>query len=237
MTPIDTIQAFHRQEVTFIQLLRAIITYESWHFPTRNDQPLLALHQEQQLLLLFSSKENFSSQNTDEVQPTVQTGAWLSHQLSTNIDSIVIDAGQSHSLQMPAKYFPVYQKIAAAVQIERLLAGNDTQQNVISHLTSYKHYLVPIVQDSDGLTHITLAPDSQGRQFAAVFTAEDCLQAFVTASQQMLGEELQVHEISGRELFNNLKQLNIEGVVFNCYGPVSPRAISKEFIDLVSKQK
>ena len=91
MTPIETIQAFHRQEVTFIQLLRAIITYESWHFPTRNDQPLLALHQEQQLLLLFSSEENFSSQNTDEVQPTVQTGAWLNHQLSTNIDSIVID--------------------------------------------------------------------------------------------------------------------------------------------------
>ena len=237
MTPIDTIQAFHRQDVTFIQLLRAIVSYESWHLPTRNEQPLLAVHQEQQLLLLFSSTENLSSQNTEEVQSTIQTGLWISEQLSESIDSIVIDPGQSHSLQIPSKYFAILQKISTAAQIERLLEGNDTQQNVITHLTDYKHYLVPIVQDSDGLTHITLAPDSQGRQFAAVFTAEDCLQAFVSASQEMLGDELQVHEISGRELFENLTQLSIEGVVFNCYGPVSPRAISKEFIDILSKQK
>ena len=237
MTLIETLQAFHRQEVTFIQLLRAIVSYDSWLLPTRNDQPLLALHQEQQLLLLFTSEESFSSQHTDDVQSTTQTGRWLSENISESIDVIVVDSGQPHSLQLPSKYFPIFQKITAAHQLERLLEGNDTQQNVTTRLTSYPHYLVPIVQDSDGLTHVTLAPDSQGRQFAAVFTAEDNLQAFISASQQMLGDELKVHEISGRELFNNLSQLSIEGVVFNCYGPVQPRAISKEFVDILSKQK
>jgi hypothetical protein len=226
---------FHQQEINFLQLLRKILSYDQWCLPYSNSQPLLIQNDGSNLLLLFSSQELFIKHNGTDLEFKLTKGTWLGDRLNENIDSLLIDPNESHGVQLPKEYFYYLKKISQACLVEELLEGNDNEKNAISILQDYEHFLVPIIQDEDGTTHITLAPDDQGRKFAAVFTAEDCLQSFIEASKELLGEELKINEIRGKELFANLNHLDLEGVAFNCYGPVSPRVLSKDFIKIIAE--
>jgi len=235
MSIVDTLQAFHQQQLDFYGLLRQFLSNEEWCIPCKDNQPLLLKKDAETFLLLFSSQELFEKHNGTDLPSFYKTGDWIAHNLSSDITAVIIDPNEAHATLLPNQYFPLLHKLSKSIAIEHLLEGNHTQQNAIEMLKNFEHYLVPIIQDSTGLTHITLAPDTQGRQLAAVFTAEDCLQAFVTASQNLLGDDLKVDEISGNQLFSNLKQLSIEGVVFNCNGPILPRALSKDFLLLLTQ--
>jgi hypothetical protein len=237
MTIKEKLAAFHTKKIDFYTLIREILTHNTWCIASQNDQPLLLKENDQAFLLLFTDYECFVNHNGNSIKHLIKTGAWISKNLSNTISAVIIDPNEDHAIQLPSQYFLAVQKLSKSLDIEEILLGTEPQKSALSQLQSFQHYLVPIIQDSNGVTHITLAPDDQGRKLAAIFTAEDCLQAFVAASKHLLGEDIQVDEISGTQLFQNLSTLEIDGVVFNCNGPTSPRALSIDFVTLLAKDK
>ena len=236
MTIKETLQSFHNQSIDFYTLMREILAYQNWILASQNDQPLLLKNDDKTFLLLYSDLDCFEKQNGNSIQHITKNGSWIIENLTEPISAAIIDPNEDHAVQLDQKYFPVLNKLRKSKLVEEILQGSDLKPQALQQLQQFNHFLIPIIQDSNGVTHITLAPDDQGRKLAAIFTSEDCLQAFVTASKHLLGEDIKIDEISGTQLFQNLSQVPIDGVVFNCNGPVTPRALSKEFVSLLAKQ-
>lgn len=74
---------------------------------------------------------------------------------------------------------------------------------------------------------LDLAPDSQGRKLLAVFTSAAGRDAYLAS----VGPQWAKHgppmilTLTGIQLAEHMKSLDIDGVVFNCAGPVEPRAL------------
>ena len=236
MTIKEKLQAFHTQSINFYTLMREILAYQNWVLASQNEQPLLLKNDDQTLLLLYTDLNCFEKQNGNSIEHITKDGNWIVENLSQPISAVIIDPNENHAVQLEQKYFSVLQNLRKSIQVEQILQGNEPKPKALQQLQQFKHFLIPIIQDSNGVTHITLAPDEQGRKLAAIFTSEDCLQAFVTASKHLLGEDIKIDEISGKQLFQNLTQVPIDGIVFNCNGPVEPRALSKNFVSLLAKE-
>jgi hypothetical protein len=73
---------------------------------------------------------------------------------------------------------------------------------------------------------LALAPDNHSRRLAAAFTAQDGLQQFVAARNASDAELIAVR-LSGAELFGQLAEADLDGVVFNPAGPGSPVPLTK----------
>ena len=79
-----------------------------------------------------------------------------------------------------------------------------------------------------------MAPDTKGRALAAVFTADDAYDAFAPDAKAQAGADpVQRLQLSGVALFNILQKLQIDGIVFNCAGPVTPVAFAAAFTRVV----
>ncbi len=81
----------------------------------------------------------------------------------------------------------------------------------------------------DSGPNLMLAPDARGRTLAAVFTAEDALEAYLKEMGANGKRGLEPLTIAGPRLFDLLPRISLDGFVFNCCGPVSPRAFAAAF--------
>ena len=221
------INAYLHERISYRDLLRKLIAYDSWFVPILQQEsdlrPNLFRHNEKIFLLAYSNKEQIPPQT-----PTMKVdGNWLFSQLKAPIDLMVIDAQSSYALQFPKEKFPELNDWARALHIEELLAKEDFDAHTLNELLEFEGYYVPLIDSQSGVRHITLAPDTQQRKLAAVFTTEDALSLYVQNAQGALGDEILVDRPAGKKLFAYLLQLPIEGIVFNCYGPGEPRALSK----------
>ena len=106
-------------------------------------------------------------------------------------------------------------------------------RTILEALRDFATYHVPLIRTPDGSSHIALAPDAQGRKLAAIFTAEDTLQEFLRIAKDALGENIIIDITPGYKLFEYLRDLPIEGVVFNCNGPIAPCAITLQMVNMI----
>jgi len=101
----------------------------------------------------------------------------------------------------------------------------------------YPRYLLAVV-NLDGSYQLALAPDDKGRRLAAVFTYDDAFEAFLPEGEALHaeGQLLQV-ELAGPKLFEQLAQMSLDGLVFNCRGPARPIAFAQPFIAAILEAK
>ena len=232
------INAYFHERVGYSVLVRALIEHQEWHIPAQRQQdelhPSLFKHEDKTLLMAYSEKDFVPEQ----METIVVDGLWLFSQLPNTIDALVIDPQSSHALQLPNEQFNTLQHWRDAVHIEQQLAQPHFDASILESVLRYKGYCIPLVQSPSGKRHIALAPDSEGRKLAAIFTAKDCLSAFVQHAGSSLGEELIIDEPSGETLLPYLITLPIDGIVFNCYGPPQPKALHKESLErLISERE
>ena len=233
---ISSIQDFHDQKLSFAMLLRRLSQHE-WLLPSIEEQPFLQQVDDELFLSLSTSREAFSKAHPDlEVKPIIQNFTWIFENLPEDLEGFLIDLNSEHALQIPSQYFSFCQQILECSKVENVFKKETSQEDLLSTLRAYPSYLLAIIQDEEGTANIALAPDHQNRQLIAVFTAPDCFQAFEQAAEGKLGD-LTIDEVSGEKLFANLSQLPIDGLVFNCYGPVQPQAIGKMLIDSLGEIK
>ena len=231
---INAIQEFQSQKLSFAMLIRHMTQHE-WLLPSIEEQPFLQQIEEELFLSLSSNREIFAQTHSDpEVKPIGKNFDWIFSNLPEDLAGFLIDMGTEHAIQLPSQYFDVCKQIIVCSTIENIFSQEISQEELLKTLRAYSSYLLPIIRDEEGNANIALAPDHQNRQLIAVFTAPDCFQAFQRAAEGKLGN-LTVDEISGEKLFADLSQLPIDGVVFNCYGPVRPQAIGKSLIDSLAR--
>ena len=230
---ITAIQDFQAQKLSFAMLIRHIAQHD-WFIPSIEEQPFLQQINGELFLSISSNRESFSKTHSDpEVKPLIKNFEWIMNNLPEELAGLLIDMSLDHATQLPSQYFEFCKQIVACSKIETIFTKEVSEEELLQTLRSYSSYLLPIIQDEEGTTNIALAPDHQNRQLIAVFTAPDCFQAFQYAAQGKLGN-VTVDEVSGEKLFSDLSQLPIDGLVFNCYGPVQPQAIGKSLIDSLS---
>jgi hypothetical protein len=123
------------------------------------------------------------------------------------------------------------------VAVERALRDLQTGQarpGTASRVRNYEHYLLPVFDFGPEGYALALAPDNQGRALAAIFTAEDGFEAFVQALAETADiGRLRSVEIPGPVLFAQLAQMSLDGLVFNCSGPVPPVAFALPFAQVM----
>jgi hypothetical protein len=241
MKPEESMALFHNGELQFRPLLRELIGHNGWIIPASEEdeeRPVLWRMDGKLWLLAFSSDETFKEYLDDESASRAQTvdGRWLFSSLSPPIDGVVLDAGKTHGTQFDSEKFDYLRIWAQGLKVERILSGAAGEDG-FPFLREFEGYRLPVVQSESGKAHIALAPDAQGRKLAAVFTAEDCLEAFLKDAQGAYGEGLLVDTLDGAKLFEQLKALPLDGVVFNCSGPAKPRAVTLQMvIELAAKE-
>lgn len=227
---ITAIQDFQAQKISFAMLIRQLVEHE-WLLPSIEEQPFLQQIDDELFLSISSNRDTFSQTHVDpEVKPIIKTFEWIFDNLPEDLAGLLIDMNTEYAIQLPNQYFEFCQQIIACATVENIFSQQISQEELITKLRAYSSYLLPIIRDEDGNANIALAPDHQNRQLIAVFTAPDCFQAFQTAAEGKLGN-LTIDEVPGEKIFADLSQLPIDGLVFNCYGPVRPQAIGKTLID------
>lgn len=229
----DILSQFNREpSIHFSDVLRAIVTHDAWWVPAKDGQPILNQRDGETHLNLYSSEENTTgiAQTGIDLQ---KESDWVFSNLP-NVANVIIDAHLEHALQIPQVYLDNVIRMHKALALETHLSMMHAD-NWMTPLQSFEHYLLPLVEDEQGRLHMALAPDQQQRALVAVFTAEDAAQRFLQAAGDKLGK-IHMDLIDGEKLFTQLNLLPLEGLVFNCYGPVATIALNKDTIAQLAGQ-
>jgi hypothetical protein len=111
------------------------------------------------------------------------------------------------------------------VSVERALAAPERLPNPLAVLKRFDGFNV-VIRQSGPDRDLVMAPDSEGRLLAAVFTAEDTVDEFIKEVADDLGGGLEIVRMSGQALFEWLQQIPLDGIVFNPLTHVPPIALS-----------
>ncbi len=152
--------------------------------------------------------------------------------LDLDLDFIDINPGSEPTFQYQKEHMRGLLVWAAAAKMEHTLAEFDDSEAACSRIKHYRPFLLLVNAEGEEKS-LVMAPDEEKRRLAAVFTAEDCLERFRMAAVSALRIKTQVLTLSGQEVCELLSNTPLDGVVFNCVGPVRPVAFSAEILKMV----
>lgn len=148
--------------------------------------------------------------------------------LPDNLDFVDINPLSPPSIHYRRAQLPTLRAWARGAQIEELLFALEESPETISRLRNHQPYYV-LVDVTTEPSRWMIAPDSKRRQLAAVFTNEDCVEAYLRRLPPSL-LPVQTLRLTGAELAESLLEESVEGIVFNCAGPVRPSAFSMDLL-------
>jgi hypothetical protein len=222
-------------------LLRQFLNHEDWHVPAGRDDAGRILYvrlrdgQGRRYLFLCTDRQAY-----DDCVARVGEAVMGRHYVTApgvdvfaglpaeaDVDVIGINEYSPPEMHYRSQQVPALQQWARAVRVERTLATPAPDLGTVKRFDSY--YVV--MQRLEGDEHaLTLAPDKRGRKLAAVFTAPDTAEAFLRDQGDGGIKFAPVTvAVGGEQLFRDLQNLPIDGIVFNCVGPVPPRTFVPDF--------
>jgi hypothetical protein len=224
--------------------MRVLVSHPHWRIPIAEAAvgDLLANHhatfqvygdpEGKRHLMLWSSDDAFSiyakSAKVKSQHFLDTTGTYVFQQTSDLMDEVWIDPYTEYQIRYGKEHFAKLRELAAAVEIEddlsRLRQGTSTD-GAVNRVREYAHYIIGMTGD-EKQQRLLLAPDHQGRDLAAVFTAEDAFEAFASSFQ---GAGVVKLPLKGVKLFSFLMRISLTGIVFNCAGPPAPVAFASAF--------
>lgn len=239
MDPRDALRQFHARTLPEPSLLRVLSAHGAWRLPAVREgeqvRPLLRQVGADRWLQIFTDADAFDA----HLLPTAgeegappgwveTTGEWVLAHLSDDLAGLDVNAGLAEAVHFSRASFPMLRSWGRALAVERLLREQAVTAEASSLLMS-AHFQIAFTLDGAGQPQLALAPDPQGRALAAVFTAPDTALTYQQAASKALQREIQLNEVPGGQLFAQLAQMSLDGIVFNCLGPVVPVAVSMQF--------
>ena len=149
------------------------------------------------------------------------------YRVAVEIDVVNINPFCPEEVHYGREQIPQMRAWAQVIKVEQALETMGTRRPDFATVKSFSEYYFVMEQSQ----YITLAPDGRGRKLAALFTAEDALENFLERNASREG--LKAVPINGEKLFNAIRLMPLEGLVFNCSGPAKPRAFPMAFCDEV----
>jgi hypothetical protein len=251
---VAAIEDWKAQRIDSSRLMRRLIGHPSWRVPvsTQAVQELLAdpgngriqySRDEEGItrLYLFSDtaayttfRELTGAQGEQFFIST--TGEWVFQLPFDQINTLVIDAGTPHEIGYGPAQFTRLRELTEAIEIEHLLSAlrfGTAGSGDALRVAQFPHFLLPVLKTEEGV-HLCHAPDPRGRQLAAIFTDED---AFELAHAELAGAyhhgQIMMMRLNGAQLFEALKPLPLDGLVFNFAGPMQPIAFAPAFAQVM----
>jgi len=157
-----------------------------------------------------------------------------------------IDPDEPHAIHFKAHQFDNLREWARMVGLDatlhRLQSLPEVPETDIATLLDYEHYYLALTEHPDG-ARIALAPDAKNRTLGAVFTSEMAAQAYADWLEEgyRLGggtpPPVRIIQITGRPLFKELAGMaELAGIVFNCRGPIAPRAFGLKIAQFLNAE-
>ncbi|MCB1179276.1 MAG: hypothetical protein KDK36_16970 [Leptospiraceae bacterium] len=167
-------------------------------------------------------------------------GSWIFKNLPSGLEYLNIDPDSEHSILYKKHQIELLMEIGKMIEIDlsmRKIIGTTVKKFVdikeeFQNLKNYSDYYF-ITKDEKA----PLAPDDSNRKLIPVFTSKASAKMFsdwLKSGQEI--EDLEIKQFSGHEIFPKLQKLQLDGIVFNCSGPITPCAftleLAKKVIDL-----
>ena len=213
-------------------LLRRLVSHNGWRIPIEidgdgNRRPVFVKDtKDQRFQLLFTDEPSYQA-GAKVIGPAIMSeryvemkGVDLFASLSDESDVAAINWGAPPEIFFKQAQYASLRRWARAARVEQTLNSPTPDLKLLKHFDAY--YIV-LQKVEDGYA-LTLAPDKHDRKIAAIFTAEDTLQAFL--KDQRAGQiafEPITRAIPGEHLFDDLKDLGLDGIAFNYSGPAPRR--------------
>jgi hypothetical protein len=255
LAPQRAIALWQKKEMDGTALMRCLVSYESWMVPVSEAAVGEMLRQGElsgvsfskdpqgvSRLFIFSDGDAYSqfrqaAGGTSQQHFLSTRGTWVFRLPIDGVDFIAIDPASAHEIAYGKHLFPRLKQIADAVEVEealRELRGSASPSaGLLPLVRDYQCYLLAVWK-ADERYQMAMAPDQRGRALAAVFTCDDAFDAYaeeVKQQQEGKGELFQM-TLTGRQLFERLLGLQLDGLVFNCSGPPEPVAFALQFAEV-----
>ncbi len=213
-------------------LLRRMMSHDGWRIPIEVDAagarcPVYVKDTNQvRFHLLYTDAQSYlagakvigagiTEENYQEYR-----GVDLFADLSDDAEIAAVNWGAPPEVFFRQSQYPSLRRWARAVRVEQTLATPKPDLSMLKHFDAY--YIV--LQKIEGGYALTLAPDKHARKIAAIFTAEDTMDAFL---KDQHGGQIEFEPITrmipGEHLFDDLKDLGLDGIAFNYSGPAPRR--------------
>ncbi|MEL6346410.1 MAG: hypothetical protein AAFV53_25090 [Myxococcota bacterium] len=246
MDPRNALQDFHRGDLNSAHLLRALVTHGHWRMLSQEEdgrhRPLLRMVDDERWLQLFTDdaamREHLATVGPDAQAPgwVETTGEWIFGNLGEDLAGVDINPQLPEAVHYGRDQLEMLRAWSRALAVERALRDQTGDADTVT-LLSEARYQLAFIEDAPGQAQLALAPDPQGRQLVAVFTAPDAAVTFVEAAGRALGKAIKLQEVPGHRLFPQLGRMSIDGIVFNCLGPVDPVAVGLSFTQAFPSQE
>ncbi len=244
LSPIrDALKGRHSTRLDDIDLLRTLVEHGTWRVPaeTSEGQHRLLVQERagERWLQIFTDGEALEQHlqaigHAEDLAWIETTGEWLLSNLADDLTGLAINPTLPDGIRFLSEHFPSLRSWGRALAVEAALIERRDDEATVSLLTESAFLIAFIPSDSGGAPQIALAPDPQGRQLAAIFTAPDTARIFTEAAGRALGRKLTLQSVPGGELFANLGRMPLDGLVFNCLGPSNPVAVTLAFTQAFS---
>jgi SseB protein N-terminal domain len=252
----DLVAQWRDGKIDGLGLMRGLIGYGEWQVPISeralaqalggNALPALQLTSDKEgktCLLLFSSApayQRYGDANADHSTPpqhfVTLPGSTLFGASLETVDRICIDPFSPQDIFYDKPQFGRLREYAGAILVEEALTGlrhGQAKDGAVAVVRDYRAYSLAVVE-RDGSPRLLMAPDQKGRALAAIFTAADAYDAFMPDAKAAAGGgEVREMIYEGRALFEALQGMRLDGLVFNCSGPVAPIAFAPGFAKVV----
>jgi hypothetical protein len=249
--PQELIPAYKQEYISGEALLNSIMRYDGWRVLVQAEAPAEPAHQcrlpsgnylgftrdehANACISLFSSPATLLDADYTAEEIEQVSGAELFHALPDGFAHCYIDPQQPTSIDYPASALPQLREWGGMVFIdqalERLLTAAEPTQADLALLYHFGDYRIVLTRVGDA-ERLAMAPDRRERNLAAVFTGP----AAVSPYLDWLLEHIAPKEpplpftLAGADLFARLRELQLEGLVFNPLGPLPARAFGPQLL-------
>jgi len=255
----QAIAEWQNKQITGTELMRRLVSFDKWMLPVSEAAAAAMLNTGEasrlmysqdaegvSRLYLFSDGEAYDAfreavgQEPSEQHFLTTTGTWIFQLPLDQLDAVEIDPATPWQIGYRKEQFPRLRAMAGAVEVEQALAAlraGTAEPGTITKVRQYEHYILAVTS-LNGHHTLALAPDDRDRTLAAIFTSDDTFEAFLLEGEALNseGQLLQV-SLAGPKLFEQLSRMSLDGVVFNCSGPVRPIAFVQSFLTVVREAK
>jgi hypothetical protein len=246
--PEEMISEFEDQMINGLELIEGLSRYDSWileidKLPQGGFVPRIFEDEDKKIFFnLYSKLEYYEyyhdlfNENLENISTIQVKGYWIFQNLPKGLDYLTIDPEREHNINYKKEQFELLMEMAGLVEfdipIQKWLVNisKTNSENIgFQKLISEKMFFV--VQNEKELP---LAPDNKKRKIFPVFASRYAAERFILflKGQNILGNYT-IESILGSKLFISLKKMDIDGFVFNCLGPISPRAFQKNVLELL----
>ena len=223
-------------------LLRRFMTHDDWRVPVHVDAegkqfPVYIKDTDDQRFALYFTDEQGYQDGCAAIGAELMgervlrlAGRTLFLNLGDDADIISINWNSPPQIFFKKAQVPSLRRWAQAVNVEHTLMSPTPDLSLLKHFDAF--YIV-LQKIPEGFA-LVLAPDAHDRKLAAVFTAEDALEAFL--KDERIGKfefEPVTRTVPGQQLFEDLQDMPLDGIAFNCAGPVPQRRFAAALANAV----